>query len=43
MEMEKREAERLTAELNQSILEAEVEADKWALERLRAQRLAAEK
>ena len=42
-EMEKREAERLTAELNQSILEAEVEADKWAMERLRAQRLASEK
>ena len=42
-EMEKREAERLTAELNQSILEAEIEADKWALERIRAERLASEK
>ena len=41
--MEKREAERLIAELNQSILEAVIEADKWALERIRAERLASEK
>ena len=42
-EVEKNEAERLTAELQKSIMAAELESEKWALERKRAQRLAEEK
>ena len=41
-EIEKQEAERLTAELQQAILIAEEKANKWSLERLKAKRLAAE-
>ena len=42
-QIEKKETQRLTTDLEQAIMIAEVEAEKWFYERLRAQRLTAER